>query len=91
MYNVLTSLFIEKHFWTLFETIDKACYNCVCSRYTSDFSRTLQSIRKKCKLEDTPSSSVFQEDWTAFQNSVRLMFNLFICTLLQSTVSFVHH
>uniref|UniRef100_A0A8C9Y3A6 Conserved oligomeric Golgi complex subunit 7 n=1 Tax=Sander lucioperca TaxID=283035 RepID=A0A8C9Y3A6_SANLU len=29
--------------------------------------------QKKCKLEDTPSSSVFQEDWTAFQNSVRII------------------
>uniref|UniRef100_A0A671WGS4 Conserved oligomeric Golgi complex subunit 7 n=1 Tax=Sparus aurata TaxID=8175 RepID=A0A671WGS4_SPAAU len=43
------------------------------TKYMSDFSRTLQSIRKKCKLEDTPSSSVFQEDWTAFQNSVRII------------------
>lgn len=38
----------------------------------SDFSTTLQSIRKKCKLEESSSSSVFQEDWSAFQNSVRL-------------------
>ncbi|KAG7507777.1 conserved oligomeric Golgi complex subunit 7 [Solea senegalensis] len=43
------------------------------SKYVSDFSITLQSIRKKCKLEDTPNSSVFQEDWTAFQNSVRII------------------
>uniref|UniRef100_A0A3Q2VVH3 Conserved oligomeric Golgi complex subunit 7 n=1 Tax=Haplochromis burtoni TaxID=8153 RepID=A0A3Q2VVH3_HAPBU len=43
------------------------------TKYVSDFSTTLQSIRKKCKLEDTPSSSVFQEDWTAFQNSVRII------------------
>ncbi|KAM8730449.1 conserved oligomeric Golgi complex subunit 7 [Acanthopagrus schlegelii] len=43
------------------------------TKYMSDFSRTLHSIRKKCKLEDTPSSSVFQEDWTAFQNSVRII------------------
>lgn len=43
------------------------------TKYVSDFSITLQSIRKKCKLEDTPSSSVFQEDWTAFQNSVRII------------------
>ncbi|KAK5881122.1 hypothetical protein CesoFtcFv8_021962 [Champsocephalus esox] len=42
-------------------------------KYMSDFSTTLQSIRKKCKLEETPSSSVFQEDWTAFQNSVRII------------------
>ncbi|XP_026206854.1 conserved oligomeric Golgi complex subunit 7 [Anabas testudineus] len=43
------------------------------TKYVSDFSITLQSIKKKCKLEDTPSSSVFQEDWTAFQNSVRII------------------
>ncbi|XP_054454778.1 conserved oligomeric Golgi complex subunit 7 [Anoplopoma fimbria] len=43
------------------------------TKYVSDFSTTLQSIRKKCKLEDTPSASVFQEDWTAFQNSVRII------------------
>uniref|UniRef100_UPI0037E8ABC4 conserved oligomeric Golgi complex subunit 7 n=1 Tax=Semicossyphus pulcher TaxID=241346 RepID=UPI0037E8ABC4 len=43
------------------------------TKYVSDFSTTLQSIRKKCKLEDTPSSSLFQEDWTAFQNSVRII------------------
>ncbi|XP_060885058.1 conserved oligomeric Golgi complex subunit 7 [Labrus mixtus] len=43
------------------------------TKYVSDFSTTLQSIRKKCKLEDTSSSSLFQEDWTAFQNSVRII------------------
>ncbi|KAK1881546.1 Conserved oligomeric Golgi complex subunit 7 [Dissostichus eleginoides] len=43
------------------------------TKYMSDFSTTLQSIRKKCKLEEMPSSSVFQEDWTAFQNSVRII------------------
>lgn len=43
------------------------------TKYVSDFSTTLQSIRKKCKLEDMPSSSGFQEDWTAFQNSVRII------------------
>uniref|UniRef100_A0A3P8WXH6 Conserved oligomeric Golgi complex subunit 7 n=1 Tax=Cynoglossus semilaevis TaxID=244447 RepID=A0A3P8WXH6_CYNSE len=43
------------------------------TKYISDFSRTLQSIRKKCKLDETPSLSVFQEDWTAFQNSVRIL------------------
>ncbi|XP_074520016.1 conserved oligomeric Golgi complex subunit 7 [Halichoeres trimaculatus] len=42
------------------------------TKYVSDFSTTLQSIRKKCKLEDT-SSSAFQEDWTAFQNCVRII------------------
>ncbi|XP_077406986.1 conserved oligomeric Golgi complex subunit 7 [Vanacampus margaritifer] len=43
------------------------------TKYVSDFATTLQSIRKKCKLEDAPSSAVFQEDWTAFQNSVRII------------------
>uniref|UniRef100_A0A673WW89 Conserved oligomeric Golgi complex subunit 7 n=1 Tax=Salmo trutta TaxID=8032 RepID=A0A673WW89_SALTR len=43
------------------------------TKYVSDFSTTLQSIRKKCRLEDTPSAAVFQEDWTAFQNSVRII------------------
>ncbi|XP_019739039.1 conserved oligomeric Golgi complex subunit 7 [Hippocampus comes] len=44
------------------------------TKYVSDFSTTLQSIRTKCKLEEAPpSSSVFQEDWTAFQNSVRII------------------
>ncbi|KAM9715865.1 conserved oligomeric Golgi complex subunit 7 [Menidia menidia] len=43
------------------------------TKYVSDFSTTLQSIRKKCKLEDMPSQAVFQEDWTAFQNSVRII------------------
>uniref|UniRef100_A0A8C3VRR6 Conserved oligomeric Golgi complex subunit 7 n=1 Tax=Catagonus wagneri TaxID=51154 RepID=A0A8C3VRR6_9CETA len=43
------------------------------AKYASDFTSTLQSIRKKCKLEDVPSSSLFQEDWTAFQNSVRII------------------
>ncbi|KAM6964587.1 conserved oligomeric Golgi complex subunit 7 [Tautogolabrus adspersus] len=43
------------------------------TKYVSDFSTTLQSIRKKCKLEDASGSSLFQEDWTAFQNSVRII------------------
>lgn len=43
------------------------------TKYVSDFSITLQSIRKKYKLEDTPTSEVFTEDWTAFQNSVRII------------------
>ncbi|XP_013863693.1 conserved oligomeric Golgi complex subunit 7 isoform X1 [Austrofundulus limnaeus] len=47
----------------------KALFN----KYVSDFSTTLQSIRKKCKLEEMPSSSVFQEDWTPFQNSIRII------------------
>lgn len=44
----------------------------------SDFSTTLQSIRKKCKLEESSSLSAFHEDWSAFQNSVRLNF-FFLC------------
>uniref|UniRef100_A0A673YEZ9 Conserved oligomeric Golgi complex subunit 7 n=1 Tax=Salmo trutta TaxID=8032 RepID=A0A673YEZ9_SALTR len=43
------------------------------AKYVSDFSTTLQSVRKKCRLEDTPIAAVFQEDWTAFQNSVRII------------------
>ncbi|KAI1233596.1 hypothetical protein IHE44_0004029 [Lamprotornis superbus] len=43
------------------------------SKYTSDFTNTLQSIRKKCKLDDVVADSPFQEDWTAFQNSVRII------------------
>ncbi|XP_075021726.1 conserved oligomeric Golgi complex subunit 7 isoform X2 [Calonectris borealis] len=43
------------------------------TKYTSDFTNTLQSIRKKCKLDDVLSDSLFQEDWTAFQNSVRII------------------
>uniref|UniRef100_A0A674MQW3 Conserved oligomeric Golgi complex subunit 7 n=1 Tax=Takifugu rubripes TaxID=31033 RepID=A0A674MQW3_TAKRU len=43
------------------------------TKYVSDFSTTLQSIRKKCKLEESPGSFVFQEDWTAFQNCVRII------------------
>ncbi|GAB5582986.1 conserved oligomeric Golgi complex subunit 7 [Prionailurus iriomotensis] len=40
------------------------------AKYVSDFTSTLQSIRKKCKLDDIPPNSLFQEDWTAFQNSI---------------------
>ncbi|KFQ77454.1 Conserved oligomeric Golgi complex subunit 7, partial [Phoenicopterus ruber ruber] len=43
------------------------------TKYTSDFTNTLQSIRKKCRLDDVLSDSLFQEDWTAFQNSVRII------------------
>ncbi|KAJ8284148.1 hypothetical protein COCON_G00029980 [Conger conger] len=43
------------------------------TKYVSDFSITLQSIRKKCRLEDACSASAYQEDWTAFQNSVRII------------------
>nr|XP_009665180.1 PREDICTED: conserved oligomeric Golgi complex subunit 7 isoform X2 [Struthio camelus australis] len=43
------------------------------TKYTSDFTNALQSIRKKCKLDDIPSDSLFQEDWTAFQNSIRII------------------
>ncbi|NWX91226.1 COG7 protein, partial [Nothoprocta pentlandii] len=43
------------------------------TKYTSDFTNALQSIRKKCKLDDIPSDALFQEDWTAFQNSIRII------------------
>ncbi|XP_063170728.1 conserved oligomeric Golgi complex subunit 7 isoform X2 [Candoia aspera] len=43
------------------------------NKYASDFSNTLQSVRKKCQLDDIPSDSLFQEDWTAFQNAVRII------------------
>ncbi|XP_068945356.1 conserved oligomeric Golgi complex subunit 7 isoform X2 [Petaurus breviceps papuanus] len=43
------------------------------AKYVSDFTNTLQSIRKKCKLEDIPCNFLFQEDWTAFQNSIRII------------------
>ncbi|XP_006892752.1 PREDICTED: conserved oligomeric Golgi complex subunit 7 [Elephantulus edwardii] len=43
------------------------------AKYVSDFSSTLQSIRKKCKLDDIAPNSLFQEDWSAFQNSVRII------------------
>nr|XP_021528038.1 conserved oligomeric Golgi complex subunit 7 [Aotus nancymaae] len=43
------------------------------AKYVSDFTSTLQSVRKKCKLDDIPPNSLFQEDWTAFQNSIRII------------------
>uniref|UniRef100_A0A2D4KHH3 Conserved oligomeric Golgi complex subunit 7 n=1 Tax=Micrurus paraensis TaxID=1970185 RepID=A0A2D4KHH3_9SAUR len=43
------------------------------SKYVSDFSNALQSIRKKCRLEELPSDSHFQEDWAAFQNAIRII------------------
>ncbi|XP_070617012.1 conserved oligomeric Golgi complex subunit 7 [Erythrolamprus reginae] len=43
------------------------------SKYVLDFSNALQSIRKKCRLDDLPSDSHFQEDWTAFQNAIRII------------------
>ncbi|KYO41074.1 conserved oligomeric Golgi complex subunit 7 isoform X1 [Alligator mississippiensis] len=43
------------------------------AKYASDFTNTLQSVRKKCKLDDIASDSLFQEDWTAFQNSIRII------------------
>uniref|UniRef100_A0A8D2HFE5 Conserved oligomeric Golgi complex subunit 7 n=1 Tax=Urocitellus parryii TaxID=9999 RepID=A0A8D2HFE5_UROPR len=43
------------------------------AKYVSDFTSALQSIRKKCKLDDIPPNSLFQEDWTAFQNSIRII------------------
>ncbi|KAL8174937.1 UNVERIFIED_CONTAM: Golgi transport complex subunit 7 [Gekko kuhli] len=42
-------------------------------KYASDFASALQSIHKKCKLDEIPPESLFQEDWTAFQSSVRIM------------------
>ncbi|XP_054850708.1 conserved oligomeric Golgi complex subunit 7 isoform X2 [Eublepharis macularius] len=42
-------------------------------KYASDFSSTLQSIRKKGKLDEIPLHSLFQEDWTTFQSSVRIL------------------
>ncbi|XP_042294025.1 conserved oligomeric Golgi complex subunit 7 isoform X2 [Sceloporus undulatus] len=43
------------------------------SKYVSDFSNALQSIRKKCQLDEIPSDSFFQEDWSAFQTAVRII------------------
>lgn len=42
-------------------------------KYVSDFTNTLQSIRKKYRLENVPADSNFLEDWTAFQHSVRII------------------
>ncbi|KAG8429009.1 hypothetical protein GDO86_018557, partial [Hymenochirus boettgeri] len=42
-------------------------------KYVSDFTNTLQSIRKKFKLDNISTDSLFLEDWTAFQNSVRII------------------
>ncbi|XP_066496653.1 conserved oligomeric Golgi complex subunit 7 [Tiliqua scincoides] len=42
-------------------------------KYVSDFSNALQSIRKKGRLDDIPSDSLFQEDWTSFQNAIRII------------------
>ncbi|XP_049645464.1 LOW QUALITY PROTEIN: conserved oligomeric Golgi complex subunit 7 [Suncus etruscus] len=43
------------------------------AKYVSDFSSALQSVRKKCKLDDIPANALFQEDWTIFQSSVRIL------------------
>ncbi|XP_043945756.1 conserved oligomeric Golgi complex subunit 7 isoform X1 [Protopterus annectens] len=43
------------------------------TKYVSDVANTLQSIRTKCRLEEMPDKSHFQEDWTAFHNSVRII------------------
>ncbi|XP_060030087.1 conserved oligomeric Golgi complex subunit 7 [Erinaceus europaeus] len=43
------------------------------SKYVSDFTSALQSIRRKCKLDEIPPNALFQEDWTAFQNSIRII------------------
>ncbi|KAG8557810.1 hypothetical protein GDO81_016734 [Engystomops pustulosus] len=42
-------------------------------KYVSDFTNTLQSIRKKYKLDNVPADSFFLEDWTAFQHSIRII------------------
>lgn len=42
-------------------------------KYASDFGSALQSVRKKCKLDESPPDLLFQEDWTAFQSSVRII------------------
>lgn len=43
------------------------------TKYASDFASALQSVRKKCKLDDMAPSALFQEDWTVFQSSVRII------------------
>ncbi|ELK12106.1 Conserved oligomeric Golgi complex subunit 7 [Pteropus alecto] len=43
------------------------------AKYVSDFSSALQSVRKKCRLDGAPPDALFQEDWTAFQNSIRII------------------
>ncbi|XP_059981142.1 conserved oligomeric Golgi complex subunit 7 isoform X1 [Lagenorhynchus albirostris] len=43
------------------------------AKYVSDFTSTLYSIRKKYRLDDIPLNSLFQEDWAAFQNSIRII------------------
>ncbi|KAH0631726.1 hypothetical protein JD844_019476 [Phrynosoma platyrhinos] len=43
------------------------------SKYVSDFSNALQSIRKKCRLDEISSDLFFQEDWSAFQTAVRII------------------
>eukprot|EP00069_Balaena_mysticetus_P006596 bmy_18719T0 len=43
------------------------------AKYVSDFTSTLHSIRKKYRLDDIPLNSLFQEDWAAFQNSIRII------------------
>uniref|UniRef100_A0AAY3ZWX3 Conserved oligomeric Golgi complex subunit 7 n=1 Tax=Denticeps clupeoides TaxID=299321 RepID=A0AAY3ZWX3_9TELE len=43
------------------------------TKYVSDFSVTMRSIRQKYKLEDNTNSDTFTEDWTTFQNSVRII------------------
>lgn len=40
-------------------------------RYASDFSSALHSVRRKCRLDGAAPDALFQEDWTAFQNSIR--------------------
>lgn len=40
-------------------------------RYVSDFSSALLSVRRKCRLDGAAPDALFQEDWTAFQSSIR--------------------
>ncbi|XP_030066947.1 conserved oligomeric Golgi complex subunit 7 [Microcaecilia unicolor] len=45
----------------------------VFTKYVADFTNTLQSIRRKCSLDSILPDSHFQEDWQAFQSSVRII------------------
>ncbi|XP_016010991.2 conserved oligomeric Golgi complex subunit 7 [Rousettus aegyptiacus] len=43
------------------------------AKYASDFSSALHSVRRKCRLDGAAPDALFQEDWTAFQNSIRII------------------
>ncbi|XP_029431942.1 conserved oligomeric Golgi complex subunit 7 isoform X2 [Rhinatrema bivittatum] len=45
----------------------------VFTKYVADFTSTLQSIRRKCSLDSIAAEPLFQEDWQAFQSSVRII------------------